>query len=126
MKQRLKQLVTMFAIVIGMATPALMAPVAGAVNPIADACVTNPSSTICTHKNDNITTTIKTVVNVLLFVVGILSVIMIIVGGLRYVTSAGNASAVTGAKNTIIYAVIGLVVAFLAFAIVNWVLGLFK
>jgi hypothetical protein len=66
------------------------------------------------------------VVNVLLFVNGIISVIMIIVGGLRYVTSAGNASAVTGAKNTIIYAVIGLVVAFLAFAIVNWVLTLFK
>lgn len=126
MKQRLKQFVAMFAIVIGMATPMVLAPVAGAVNPIADACANNSTSTICTHKNDSVTTTIKTVVNVLLFVIGIISVIMIIVGGFRYVTSAGNASAVTGAKNTIIYAVIGLVVAFLAFAIVNWVLTLFK
>lgn len=116
----------MFAIVIGLATPALLAPAVGAINPIADACAGNSTSTICTHKNDNINTTIKIVVNALLFVVGILSVIMIIVGAFRYVTSAGNPSAVTGAKNTIIYAVIGLVVAFLAFAIVNWVLNLFK
>ncbi len=126
MKQRLKQFAAMFAIIIGMATPALLAPAVGAVNPLADACATNKTSTICAHQGDNITTTIKIVVNVLLFVIGVISVIMIIVGGFRYVTSAGNPSAVTGAKNTIIFAVIGLVIAFLAFAIVNWVLTLFK
>lgn len=64
-----------------------------------------------------------TVVNVLLFVIGAICVIMLIWGGIRYTTSAGNASSVTAAKNTIMYAIIGLVVAFLAFAIVNWVLG---
>lgn len=64
-----------------------------------------------------------TVVNVLLFVIGAVSVIMLIIGGIRYVVSAGNSTAVTGAKNTIMYALIGLVVAFLAYAIVNWVLG---
>lgn len=64
-----------------------------------------------------------TVVNVLLFIIGALSVVMLIWGGIRYTTSAGNSSAVTSAKNTIMYAVIGLIVAFLAFAIVNWVLA---
>lgn len=64
-----------------------------------------------------------TVVNVLLFIIGALSVIMLIWGGIRYTTSAGNSAAVTSAKNTIMYAIIGLVVAFLAFAVVNWVLG---
>lgn len=64
-----------------------------------------------------------TVVNVLLFIIGALSVIMLIWGGIRYTTSGGNSSSVTAAKNTIMYAIIGLVVAFLAFAIVNWVLG---
>lgn len=64
-----------------------------------------------------------TVVNVLLFVIGALSVIMLIWGGIRYTTSGGNSSSVTAAKNTIMYAIIGLVIAFLAFAIVNWVLG---
>ena len=63
-----------------------------------------------------------TIVNVMLFVVGALSVIMLIWGGIRYATSGGSSSAVTSAKNTIMYAIIGLVVAFLAYAIVNWVL----
>ncbi len=64
-----------------------------------------------------------TVVNVLLFVIGAISVIMLIYGGIRYTTSGGNSANVTAAKNTILYAIIGLIVAFLAFAIVNWVLG---
>jgi len=71
----------------------------------------------------NLTDVFKTVVNVLLFVIGAIAVIMLIVGGLRYVLSAGNSTAVTAAKNTILYAIIGLVVAFLAYAIINWVLG---
>lgn len=66
---------------------------------------------------------ITTITNTLLFVVGALSVIMIIVGGIRYATSGGNASSVTAAKNTILYALVGLIIAFLAFAAVNWVLG---
>lgn len=66
---------------------------------------------------------ITTITNTLLFVVGALAVIMIIVGGIRYATSGGNASNVTAAKNTILYAIVGLIIAFLAFAAVNWVLG---
>lgn len=62
------------------------------------------------------------VVNVLLFIIGALSVVMLIWGGIRYTTSGGQAASVTAAKNTIMYAIIGLIVAFLAFAIVNWVL----
>ena len=64
-----------------------------------------------------------TVSNILLFIIGALSVIMIIIGGLRYVISGGNSTAVTSAKNTILYAVVGLIVALLAFAIINFVLG---
>jgi len=66
---------------------------------------------------------ITTITNTLLFVVGALAVIMIIFGGIRYATSGGNASSVTAAKNTILYAIVGLIIAFLAFALVNWVLG---
>ncbi len=64
---------------------------------------------------------IKNIVNVLLFIVGVAAVIMIIIGGLKYTTSAGDQSAITSAKNTILYSVVGLVVAALAFAIVNFV-----
>lgn len=64
-----------------------------------------------------------TITNTLLFVIGALSVVMIIWGGIRYATSGGNAASVTAAKNTILYAIVGLIIAFLAFAAVNWVLG---
>jgi len=63
-----------------------------------------------------------TIVNILLFIIGAISVIMLIIGGIRYTTSAGDSGNVTAAKNTILYAIIGLVIAFLAFAVVNWVL----
>lgn len=69
---------------------------------------------------------IKTIVNVLLFLLGAIAVIMIIIGGIRYATSGGDASATKSAKDTILYAVIGLVVAILAYAIVNFILGAFK
>ena len=64
----------------------------------------------------------KTVANLMIFVVGIIAVIMLIIGGIRYALSGGDQSAVTSAKNTILYAIIGLVIAFLAFAAVNWVI----
>jgi hypothetical protein len=63
-----------------------------------------------------------TITSVLLFVVGAISVIMIVIGGLRYVVSGGNSSAISAAKNTILYAVIGLIVAILAYAIIHFVL----
>lgn len=66
---------------------------------------------------------IKTVVNVLSVIVGAVSVIMIIIGGLRYITSAGDSSGVQGAKNTIIYAIVGLVVVIFAQAIVAFVVN---
>src|SRR5437879_5360974 len=61
------------------------------------------------------------IANTLIFTVGACSVIMLIIGGLRYVLSSGNATAVEGAKNTILYALIGIVVAALAFAMVKFV-----
>jgi len=66
-----------------------------------------------------------TIVNFALYFIGAVSVLMLIIGGIRYTISAGNDKAVTAAKNTIMYAVIGVVVAVLAFAIVNFVLGTF-
>jgi hypothetical protein len=58
----------------------------------------------------------------ILYVVGIISVFMLIYGGIRYITSGGDSKKVTEAKNTILYAVIGLIIAILAFAIVNFIL----
>lgn len=65
---------------------------------------------------------IKQVVNILLFIIGAVAVIMLIIGGLRYVVSGGDQNSVTAAKNTILYAVVGIIVAVFAYAIVNFVL----
>jgi hypothetical protein len=69
----------------------------------------------------NIATIFKGVTNALIFIVGAISVIMIVVGGLRYVISNGDSKQISAAKDTILYAVIGVVVAIAAFAIVNFV-----
>ena len=69
---------------------------------------------------------VKQFVNIFLFAVGALSVIMLIWGGIRYTTSAGDSNKVTAAKNTVLYAIVGLVVAILAYAIVNMVIDKFK
>lgn len=69
--------------------------------------------------------TFSTITNVLLFIVGAIAVIMIVIGGLRYVLSGGNADQITSAKNTILYAIVGIVVALLAYAAVNFVLTSF-
>ena len=68
---------------------------------------------------------IQSIVNILLFVIGAVSVIMIVIGGFKYVVSNGDASQVKSAKDTIFYSIIGLVVAILAYAIVNWVITAF-
>ena len=69
---------------------------------------------------------IKTTINVLLYIVGIAAVIVIIVGGLRYVLSGGDPKNTAAAKDTIMYAAIGLAVSVLAYGIVNFVLSQFK
>lgn len=67
--------------------------------------------------------TLATVINILSFVVGIIAVIMIIIGGIRFITSGGDSSSTASARNTIIYAVIGLVIVALAQFIVKFVIG---
>jgi small-conductance mechanosensitive channel len=125
MKQRIKQVIMGLAIVLGFGVLAPAFPV-GAVNvdPLQDVC-NGSTSTVCASKNDNVSDTVTTVINVLLFVVGVISVIMIIVGGIMYTVSTGDASRISKAKFTIMYAVAGLVIALVAYAIVNWVIGRF-
>lgn len=64
----------------------------------------------------------KQITNTILYIVGIIAVIMLIIGGIRYVVSGGDSKKVTDAKNTVLYAIIGLVICFMAFAIVNFVI----
>ncbi len=71
---------------------------------------------------DELTDIIKTIINIVSVIVGVVAVIMIVFGGLKYITSGGDSSNVSSAKNTIIYAIIGLVIVALAQFIVRFVL----
>jgi hypothetical protein len=68
---------------------------------------------------------IYTIAQTIVYITAAVSVIMIIIGGFRYVISSGDSNAMSGAKNTILYAVIGLVVALSAQLIVSFVLSRF-
>lgn len=72
--------------------------------------------------SNNLMGTINTIISVVLGVLGILAVAYIIYGGFMFTTAAGDAAKTKKARETIMYGVIGLVVALLAFAIVNFVL----
>jgi hypothetical protein len=88
--------------------------------------VTNGASAADCNGNDaidKINNLIQSIVNLLSAIVGFVAVVMIIVGGLRYITSGGNDTSVTGAKNTILYAIIGLIIVALAQLIVHFTLN---
>jgi hypothetical protein len=69
----------------------------------------------------NTNTLIETIINILSIIVGVIAVIMIIIAGFQYVTSGGDSSKISSAKNTIIYAVVGLVVVAFSQTIVKFV-----
>ena len=70
----------------------------------------------------NLQSVITNILNSIIAVSGIVAVIFIIIGGINYMTSSGDSAKVQKAKNTILYACIGLIICALAFAIVNWVI----
>lgn len=98
----------------------------GAAKPVDDACKGAAANTpICTQQ-DSFEKIIGIIVNTLLYVLGAVAVLVIIIAGILYTTSGGDPALVTKAKNTLLYAVVGLVVVISAYAIVNFVLDRFK
>lgn len=88
-------------------------------------CGADPSSAVCSATSDKLFgagSIWNRILTTFTYIIGAVSVLMIIIGGIRYVTSNGDQSAITSAKNTILYAVIGLIVAILAYAIVSFVI----
>ena len=84
--------------------------------------LTDPDATVL-NVEDQATQLIASIINILSLVVGVVAVVMIIIGGFKYITSGGDSGNVTGAKNTILYAIIGLVIVALAQVIVRFVLS---
>ncbi len=122
MKQRITHIIASLTVMLGLvafaAVPAAAAPVDVFKG---EACKGNTS--VCDKGSDNLFKVIKNVINVMLYAAGIIAVIMIIIGGINYAISSGDNAKVASAKNTVLYAVIGLIIAALAYAIVNFVVA---
>ena len=76
-----------------------------------------------TEKKEDLTNSVTTIINAVIGILGLVCVVVMIIGGINYMTSSGDAGKVKKAKDTILYGLIGLIVCVLAFAIVNWVIG---
>ena len=98
----------------------LLSQTASAVG-IYDACSTDPNNIVCDNSSESVDPVIKTVIRYLLISSGIVSVVMVIIGGLKYSTSNGDSAKLSSAKNTIMYAIIGVIISALAYAIVDYV-----
>ena len=126
---KFKSLVLMFALLVGTAgAVGIVSQPVGAINVFKDSCKDASADAVCTEAakgTDGAPVLIQQLITTLLYIIGVIAVIVIIVGGIKYVTSDGDSSKVSSAKNTILYAVIGLVIAMLAFAIVNFVVAQF-
>lgn len=140
MIQKLKFLILSMSSLFIMAAPLALSGVASAATPIDQGQINNNlcagsngqfdqtlsggSTTGCgAEANTKVNGLINTIINIISVVVGVIAVIMIIIAGLRYVTSGGKEEGVKNAKNTILYAIIGLVVVALAQLIVHFVLN---
>lgn len=120
MKKIIVAIVTVFTFVMMPLTPV------AAVNVFQDCSGDAANSSICkaagTDKLFGAGSLWNRILNVFTMVIGAVAVLMMIIGGLRYVTSNGEPAQLTSAKNTILYAAVGIVVAAMANAIVNFVL----
>ena len=89
------------------------------------ACKLDPNSVLCTSPKKDVPSFIKTLVNGLLYILGAVAIIVIIFAGIFYTTSMGDSKKITQAKDTLLYAVVGLTVAVISYSIVNFVLKIF-
>ena len=112
------------AIMAAVMTVGLLGPVVAPITVQADAVNEIQKGVRQSGGRDNrtsLTKFIENVTNILLFLIGIIAVIVIVISGLRFVTSNGNSDQVASARNGVIYAVVGIVVAVMAYAIVRFV-----
>lgn len=131
MIEKFKKYVVIALAAAALLTPVVAASTAGAQNQIRDGLCDGVNLSVNQGTNcddggqatSKVNGLIKLIINIFSIVVGVVSVIMIIIGGLKYITSSGDSNNVTSAKNTILYAIIGLVVVALAQFVVQFVLA---
>ncbi len=121
--KKIKQFIIAAVVALSFSTAVVPVAIVHADASTQTACNAISNNKGCTSTGPNITSIVKVIVNILSVVVGIAAVIMIIIGGLKYVTSNGDSNAISSAKNTIIYAIVGLVIVAMSQFIVQFVLN---
>lgn len=122
--KKIASIIISFIATVGILQVAVLAPMVGAID-----ITEKGSADSATLKNDQgqkLDKTITATINTLLLILGIIAVLVIIGAGIRFATSNGDPGAIKTARNAVIYACIGLVVAMLAFVIVNFVVSNFS
>lgn len=128
MIRHLKTLV-IFTFLVGCFSFAMTSPASAAFSLFGDACENNPSATVCDDARNSGNplwgsgSIAEIVVNILSLIIGVAAVIVIIIAGIQYMLSTGDPTKVNNAKNAILYALVGLVVAVLARFLVNFVVS---
>jgi len=122
--KRIRVLVAAFAVVLGLNGLVPAVALAAAPTPQSSVCGALGAGSNCSTPPNtvSINSVITATVNILSFVIGVVAVIMIMVAGFKYITANGDGNSVTSAKNTIVYAIIGLVIAALSQSLVRFVL----
>ncbi|MEJ0072788.1 MAG: hypothetical protein WDN27_01720 [Candidatus Saccharibacteria bacterium] len=127
--QRIRLFITGFAVLLGLGAGALAPAVVLAGTPTQDVCATLGSDGTCTTQpagGVDLNKVVTAIINILSIVVGITAVIMVILGGFRFITAAGDSNNIASARRTILYAVIGLAIVAVAQALVQFVLNRLK
>lgn len=122
--KKIRLVIASIVVMAGVLAAALPTLPVQAIN-VFEQCKDNADASVCKSQGDNAESIMGTVIDLMLYTLGIISVIMIVVGGIRFATADGDPSGIKSARNTVIYSVVGLIVAILSFAIVNFVLGEF-
>jgi heme A synthase len=86
-------------------------------------CTDNTNTLNANKHDDPVADKLRDITKIVAFVSGAAAIILILVGSIQYVTSAGDSNKITGARDTIIYALIGLIVIVLAVSIIEFVLN---
>lgn len=133
MPKKLSKLILPVVILLSALTPifSVLSSYAAAAEPTTNVCKLNVPNSVkeangCNPKanKDGLPDVVITIINAVIGVLGLVAVVFIIIGGINYMTSTGEAAKIEKAKKTILYAVIGLGICVLSFAIVNFAVGI--
>ncbi|MBR2708868.1 hypothetical protein IKE98_00855 [Candidatus Saccharibacteria bacterium] len=128
-KKLLKIIMPAVLLLASLASFCPVAPTLAAKEPNSNVCNLDVPKSVkeaagCNNNADKVPGIVIGIINAVISVLGLVAVVFIIIGGISYMTSSGEAAKVEKARKTILYAVIGLAICVLAFAIVNFAVGI--